>query len=191
MENVIWSWICSINWTAEAVTAAGTAALAFLTLTLAAGTLFLWLATRRLVKESEETAERQLRAYIFPENVIVDATHGVLRYTITFKNCGQTPAYDVTLYTTMAAAVYPMLEEPKGPATPPTESNGHLGPGLSIHCHTIPDPPVTSDEIKAIRAGKAALYLFGKISYTDAFKKKRFVNFCYFRGGPYNSFGDE
>jgi hypothetical protein len=106
------------------------------------------------------------------------------RITITFKNCGQTPAYDVVLYTTTAAAVYPMLEEPKGPAIPPTESRGHLGPGMSFHYYGIPDPPVTSDEIAGIRAGKAALYMFGEISYIDAFEKKRFVKFCYFRGGP-------
>jgi hypothetical protein len=58
-------WFASIDWTPEAVTAAGTTALAFLTLVLAVGTFFLWLATRRLVRGSEKTARAQLRAYVF------------------------------------------------------------------------------------------------------------------------------
>jgi hypothetical protein len=126
-----------------------------------------------------------LRAYVFPESVSLAIINGLSpEITIVFKNCGQTPAYDVALYTTTAAAVYPLPEEPKGPTIPPTESMGHLGPGMSLHYYGIPDPPITSGEITGIRAHKVALYIFGSISYTDAFKKKRFVNFCYFRGGP-------
>lgn len=81
-------------WTPEDVTAAGTVALAFLTLVLALGTFFLWLATRRLVKDSKKTAERQLRAYVFiEEGSIVLNQFGFWNIQITFRNFGKTPAY--------------------------------------------------------------------------------------------------
>jgi hypothetical protein len=60
----VYNWSIGINWTPEAVTAAATVVLAILTLTLALGTFGLWLATRRLVRGAEDTAERQLRAYV-------------------------------------------------------------------------------------------------------------------------------
>ena len=57
-------WFRAIEWTPEAVTAAATVVLAFLTFILAFGSVCLWLATRRLVRGAEDTAERQLRAYV-------------------------------------------------------------------------------------------------------------------------------
>jgi hypothetical protein len=172
------------SWTAEEVTAAGTVALAFLTLILGVGTIFLWLATRRLVRGSEKTAEHQLRAYVFPEKAVIAFTHRGPEIAITFRNCGQTPANDIVLYSTTIAAVYPLLEEPKALTTPPDEIGGNLGPGMSFYYEALPDPPITNDELASVRAGTKALYIFGAISYINAFEKKHCVNFCYFRGGP-------
>jgi hypothetical protein len=175
-------WLSS--WTAEEVTAAGTVALAFLTLILALGTFFLWLATRRLVWGSEKTAEHQLRAYIFPEHVSVVAITYDPQVTLIFKNCGQTPAYDVAISSTTIVDVYPMLEEPQGLSDPPTVFMGHLGPDMRIRSEAVPNSPITSDEISAMQAGTAALCVFGAISYLDASKKRRFGTFCYFLTGP-------
>ena len=64
----------SIDWTPESITAASTVALAFLTLVLAVGTLFLWGAAReqaRLTRESLETTER---AFVFLDGFNVELT---------------------------------------------------------------------------------------------------------------------
>jgi hypothetical protein len=67
-------------------------------LVLAAGTLFLWLATKRLVRGSEKTAERQLRAYVLVSSARVH-DFGIERppkVEVVIKNSGQTPAFDLS-----------------------------------------------------------------------------------------------
>jgi hypothetical protein len=83
----------TIDWTPEAVTAAGTIAIAFLTLVLAVGTLFLWRATRRLVQGTEKTAQAQLRAYVHITKASFRNLGGTRNSSLNIKNCGQTPAY--------------------------------------------------------------------------------------------------
>lgn len=114
------SWASSINWTPVAITAAGTVALAFLTLVLAAGTLFLWLATRRLVRGSEKTAERQLRAYIFSDHAKIigfNTPHPLV--IAAFKNSGQTPAYNVIVWVSCHIDAYPLGKNMSGQQTNP------------------------------------------------------------------------
>lgn len=160
------------------------------TCVLAIVTTGLWWSTGSLVEGAEETAERQLRAYVFPVNVDLSLSTTTPKLTITYKNCGQTPAYDVTLWTTTAAAVYPLLEEPRGPEIEPNASRGHIGPGESIHCEAFPEPPITHDEIAHLLQGEGALYLYGVLHFTDAFKEKRAIKFCYFRGGQASTYRD-
>jgi hypothetical protein len=116
-------------------------------------------------------------------HVVLSLSTTTPKITIIFKNCGQTPAYDVVAWTTTASAVYPLLEEPTGPKTEPTESRGHIGPGESIHLESMPEPPVTPEEIGELVKGNGALYICGAVFYTDAFKKRRTVKFCHFKGG--------
>src|SRR5689334_22225826 len=66
-----------------------------LTFLLAGGTFLLWLATQRLVQSAEETARRQLRAYMaiaaaIPRNVIITGSRTTV--LIAVQNMGQTPA---------------------------------------------------------------------------------------------------
>jgi hypothetical protein len=105
----LWPWYADagswlLSWSAETVNTV-------LTAVLALGTLFLWAATKRLVRGSEQTAQRQLCAYIFPDNVVAASTG---RITASFKNCGQTPAYDVVMWSKTEVAAYPFVEEPQG-----------------------------------------------------------------------------
>jgi hypothetical protein len=103
-------WFESIDWTPEAITAAATVVLACLTFILAFGTIFLWIATRKLVRGAEKNSERQLRAYISivsgdvgsaeingaistPPSMIAIGKRPAS--VIQFLNSGQTPAYDM------------------------------------------------------------------------------------------------
>ena len=57
------------EWTTHDPVAFYTSLLAIFTGILGASTVALWLATRRLVREAEDTARRQLRAYVGIENI--------------------------------------------------------------------------------------------------------------------------
>ena len=46
--------------------------------------------------------------------------------------------------------------------------------------------PFTPDQVKGLKAGTHALYIFGRIEYKDAFSDKHFTDFCLYEadGGP-------
>jgi hypothetical protein len=77
------------------ITAVSTAFIAAFTVVLAFATGFLFFATRDLVKGAEETAERQLRAYISVTagHVRLINNTTAVEMWVQFKNAGQTPAY--------------------------------------------------------------------------------------------------
>src|SRR5450631_2653183 len=87
-------------------------------------TVALAVTTWLLVRGAENTAERQLRAYIFPDGVIIANIQPSPEITVTLKNSGQTPAHDHRLWATMAVAAYPLSEEPLPPPDEPNESKG-------------------------------------------------------------------
>lgn len=69
------------------------------TIALFLATCALWWSTRRLVKGAEDTAKRQLRAYIHvpsTELTIHPEEIGGWTANVTIKNFGQTPAYNMT-----------------------------------------------------------------------------------------------
>ena len=74
--------------------------LAIVTTFLALFTGYLWDATRKLVRSSEETAKRQLRAFIFGKGFnhgsnIWDGTIREYIFWVTWENVGLTPGIDV------------------------------------------------------------------------------------------------
>jgi hypothetical protein len=79
-----YSRIISTNWTPEAITAAGTVALACLTFILAFGTIFLWRATIRLVN-----AERNVYVLVITDRVYCGP---VLRVAPAFNPAGSPAA---------------------------------------------------------------------------------------------------
>src|SRR5258706_12925802 len=82
----------------EEIIAIGTIGLFLVTAALALYTARLWKATGQLVRGAEDTAERELRAY-----VCVEKSSGAEAredpswpsFKLVLKNCGKTPAYDV------------------------------------------------------------------------------------------------
>src|SRR5450755_1701520 len=172
-------WIRSVDWTPEAITAAGTVAFAFLTLVLAIGTLFLWFATRRLVRGTEKTAERQLRAYVFVDHTTVANFNTSQPFAeLIFKNSGQTPAYNVRVLMTGGIASFPLTKEPVAlPNDIIAPSCGHLGPRGTFHSKQ--EDTMTDVERTDIQAGRAAFYVRGKLFYKDTFGREQVTNFFF------------
>src|SRR6266849_10700337 len=96
----------------DVVTAAATVVIAFFTIALWRATDRVWDAGERQLDHLAETAERQLRAYVFPiEAKLTKFNVGdVPECLVVAYNSGQTPAYRLTHVTRFALANFPLTE---------------------------------------------------------------------------------
>lgn len=163
--------------------------LAAFTILLAFFTLSLWAATNRLAEEAkeaseksrvlaEETAKRQLRAYLSVDaaelrDLAVDLKpEGQIR----IKNSGATPAYDVTTLITLTAVKDPLeLAEYLKRAVPVGPSQ--IGPGGTLSPTSVIDMAMTQTLLNTLTTKSHTLYLHGRIDYTDIFRKPHWTTF--------------
>ena len=164
----------------------GTELLAFFTCLLFCFTAALWMATQKLVKDANKSAERQLRAYLNVTNVYavwsadVDDRNRPVTINVDFKNSGQTPAHAVTCWMrTESSAAEPAIF-----GRPPIEHPdcvGVEGPGQKNHISAIrrlvTDEFDEVDEVQVWQRGEKALYVWGQIDYVDAFDVRRWTKF--------------
>ncbi len=157
-------------------------------------TFALWWSTRRLVRDAGKTAERQLRAYVYAEQVNprwhekppiycggapVTQPCEIFEIEVILKNSGQTPArYAIT-------SISHRLFDDEVP-------NDFDFPDVGLAAWTAfgPGTNVTSDKVifgvAAIKASKCAL-VWGWVEYSDAFinTPRRRTEFCFeVRIGP-------
>jgi len=146
-----------------------------------------------------QNGRRQLRAYVVGElgtvaNVanpiplyagqvitpagaeITNTACGPIVY-IQIKNCGQTPAYKVVHWGNICVREFPLTSQ-----LPPTpilalKNASVLGPGILSTKYLFLPTPLTAQEISDLRAGTAAIYVYGEVDYQDAFGKKRFTKY--------------
>jgi len=153
-----------------------TFSLAVFTGFLACYTAKLWRSTSRLVTGSEETAKRQLRAYIFIHDNKMDFKGGIGNFHIIFKNCGQTPAYNVTTCMRIFLEDYPLVVD----LPPAIETTGRpVGPGTIQTIFERTNKPLTDQEHGDIIAARKAIYVYGSISYVDIFTAIHTIRFRY------------
>src|SRR5262249_51673089 len=92
----------------EEIVAVGTVFIALFTVILAFATAFLYFATRDLVEGAEDTAKRQLRAYVFLDQMTIADPMGTPKISIRIKNYGSTPAYGVVFWSEGVLREYPL-----------------------------------------------------------------------------------
>jgi hypothetical protein len=142
---------------------------------------FLWQATRNLVRGAEETAERQLRAYVSVSSAEVRkfGTAQPLEARVVVRNSGQTPAYKLRNQIAIAAAKFPVKKFPDYPEWKST-SSGFLGPGEIIQSWINAPRALTTEEQAKVVSGEVAIYVSFEVRYWDTFGKKE--HFAQFRG---------
>ena len=181
------SWLTSVDWRPDAVTAAGTLAIAFLTLVLSLGTLFLWRATQRLVKGSEDTAERQLRAYISitPKDVINWDSQNRIGVSFDLKNCGNTPGFEILFNYSIDLLPSPL---PSDFVFPPSsiqyDMNSALFPQSDVPVRAFLQRDLTKEEVSAVETNIKRVHAWGFMHYRDAFNKQRRTRLSFSFGGP-------
>lgn len=146
-------------------------------------TLALWWSTRRLVKGAEETAERQLRAYICVKAVtLMNFNVGSQPiFRVTFENTGQTPAYNVRSCIKMETFEIPLPEELPEQLT--REVGFNLGAGQPSEIREPINVVIMQDDIVALTSNKIAIIAWGKIIYEDIFGKTYYTNVRCMYGG--------
>ena len=172
-----WFW----KWADDPI-AVFTALLVLVTFGLAIYTAKLWGATGALAKGADETARRQLRAYVAVDTEQVRNAHGTPKLNIiglAIKNCGQTPAHKLSHWTQSGVVEFPLqglLPPPNIPDS--TRVKTILHPGMH---RMILLPFSLTDESKAqILSGKFAFYVWGEVTYLDAFNEPRKTRYCFF-----------
>ncbi len=159
----------------EALTGFSTLALAFITMGLAYFTLELWRSTGNLVKGAEDTAKKQLRAYIgIQDQIIRRVPDGRYQAVITIVNSGRTPAHNVRRI--LKVGVFDAEHTD-------FDTSGLIGqmpmaPNSQYVMRKIVDE-LKPDDIPKINNPESGIHVFmwGRIEYKDIYKVQQHVNF--------------
>lgn len=144
-------------------------------------------AAEATVKVSQETAERQLRAYIHCEMMkFMYFGDQIPKVHFTIKNYGQTPAYG--LQSTFVMKYTEASQEMDTPSFDDPhikwESLGDVAPGAFIgSLIEVNQPSLTSAQRQNLIQGRAAFYIAGMVIYSDAFKRPRDLRYKFVFGG--------
>ncbi|WP_444783494.1 hypothetical protein [Reyranella sp.] len=148
-------------------------------------------AADRAIAVASDTAQRQLRAYLSvepDENVEASFLSGRLVLGLKTVNRGQTPAYRVNQWLDFQIGPSPLVESPfkvsrqilrdrKSERPPFTPSDIAPGDHLSFGINT--GRQVSSADQQLIAKGLLRIYVVGKVYYRDAFKCRRYSQFCF------------
>jgi hypothetical protein len=145
--------------------------------------------TRREAMSSVDNGRRQLRAYVFPDQASL-VWQGGGKPTVSeivIKNSGQTPAYRLSTAAVIGVADYPM----QNPMSVPAMSGNHtvVPPTGSYTLSVAMEKPLTGEQLSAIQKGKQAIYVFGNISYADAFDECRMTQYRFYYTGSGGDIG--
>jgi hypothetical protein len=175
------------------ITAIATIFIAYFTFTLKGATDKLWNAGERQLTHLEETAARQLRAYVSVQPAMLGdiSPEKPPFFAFVERNNGLTPAYSVVHAGVIDLFPYPLPDDfpfPR-PAAPVIGSRITLYPDVNPppRGNIVAKRKFTKDEWIEIFSAQSArrLYVFGELTYRDSFKKNRWTRFGFrFSGAP-------
>ena len=181
----------TLNYYGVAITALATVAIGIFTLTLKLSTDRLWVAGEKQRQLYEDTAKRQLRAYLAVESGVRDGPHTLTpHFKLVFKNCGQTPAYNGEGWVDAQVHEYPLVSD-LIPQENKTINKFEMPPTNRFFAERINANNVASiaERSGEFDGGKIAFYIFGRLTFVDAFDNScwleyrfRYGNDCVVRG---------
>jgi hypothetical protein len=174
-------YICDVK-----ITDVFTAAFNGLLVAVTVGLIFIGYLTIRKMRDTEE---RQLRAYVFASPTSLNRPAAYMpgsmgslnwRFSITFTNSGQTPAYEFQQYTASDVMDIPTSEDKFVIVPQGARSQAVLPSGENVS--TTISQPVSAADFAAIQSGQKIFYVFGEIRYIDAFRRRWLVKFRFMHG---------
>jgi hypothetical protein len=176
-HNVLFAFVVvaldKLNFYSALITALATGAIGYFTLTLKRSTDKLWDAGERQLAQSQENSERQLRAYIHvSEAKFINLGFPMAEFMVHFVNTGQTPAHNVFATIGIDLTDFPLTKELDAGAGGGTKGITNLGRDGVGHARIDSPRGLTGEEYAAVRDGKMAIFVFGKITYRDVFDRE-------------------
>jgi hypothetical protein len=156
--------------------------LALFTAGLLIATWYLFLATRRLVRGAEDTARRQLRAYVFIDGgsidyIIANDLAVMLTGHVWLKNFGGTPAYDCRIWTRID-----VFNDPRATLSASSGNTKTIVGPSAICTSTVSKGPITQNDLRAINSNEKFVFFWGEIEYRDAFNSVHRYRFHFCTG---------
>jgi hypothetical protein len=149
---------------------------------LAVATIILAAFTIDLAFTSRKTAKQQLRAYVAVRAESVSGFGQDTPIGIRFRmtNHGQTPAYDVSHAAAIAILHHPLPPNFQFPAPLiPMASRFVLHPRASFDAAIVASTPFNAVQIDMATKNEGfRIYLYGTVTYRDAFDERRETTFC-------------
>lgn len=126
---------------------------------------------------ARDTSIRQLRAYVSIYSATITPIQPGQPFTVTIilKNFGQTPAYKFTNRTLVAYApsFESLTEDPNKTINPSTISKLNLSSSKTSDVLIQNSEPVPQNYFDGIKNDKLGLWVYGKVTYIDAFDRMR------------------
>jgi hypothetical protein len=141
-------------------------------------------AAKNSVELAEDTAKKQLRAYVLPTKGEVKGlnVNGPLQVRIAVRNSGQTPAYNATI------GVDTWWEEI--PRQPPVAGALPTKEGMQVTLaageETYVDHVVKEQRRQELKSRKAILHAAGSVRYKDIYGVKHESSFHFVQGGEFD-----
>jgi hypothetical protein len=136
----------------------------------------------KTVQTMQDTAQRELRAYVFVTDLSFDFESTEPVAVVRFENRGKTPAYDCVHTYMTEFREYPLLS----PLPEPVNrfvGRGSLAPGDGRTSYNRAVRAFTHEENNTLRSGTRAIYVYGHIQYKDVFGHERVTKHRGMQGG--------
>ncbi len=139
---------------------------------------------RDAVNITKDTAHSELRAYVGVPKAEIAFPNGrpdeqwLPTIKLEIRNSGQTPARNVQISSTIA--IVDRGGVPSDPVTEEPKNMGYLGPGQSIFHGRIPQRLRWIIEKPSLQNGSRVMFVYGRITYRDAFDKFRWTDFKFY-----------
>ena len=204
-----------VFWFANAFDKHGEAVIAFFTIVLAISTIGLWWSTRKLWEAGEkqiavaafaansseqsaraaqraaaimdQTAERQLRAYVLASECKISAIESIAEASVIAQNYGQTPAYELESWIGIRLRKFPVTDDLFETEAAPISKAAH-GAGATFTMNCKAKRALTQEELAGIRDGSWGYFVVGAITYKDIFGHTQTTKMKFGSGGPLGPF---
>ena len=127
---------------------------------------------------AEDTARRELRAYICVDSSSIKTKAGEPLVKVCIKNCGQTPAYEVQGWIAVEIADYlptPALGMPLNAGIQLCSSV--VGPDGIIELEGRTKRELVEEDRLGWQQGTKTVFAYGNVLYKDAFNRDRYTTF--------------
>jgi hypothetical protein len=144
-------------------------------------------AAHRAAAIMDQTAERQLRAYVLTSECKISTIEGIAEALVIAQNYGQTPAHELQSWMGIRLRKLPVTDDLFDTDAVPVFKASH-GAGAPITMNCKAKRALTQEELAGIRDGSWGYFVVGVITYKDIFGKTQTTRMKFGSDGPLGPF---